>query len=237
VPLSIIYQDEYLVVINKPHGLLVHRSPIAADATEFALQLLRDQLGQKVYLVHRIDRKTSGVLVFALSAEVCSVLGKSWQERKVDKTYLAIVRGWPSDDESVIDYELANEAGTAQQAVTRYRCLQRVELPVAYGRYTTSRYTLVEAYPETGRMHQIRRHLSHIRYPIVGDRPHGCSKQNRLWKSKWKMTYMMLHARAVTFHHPITARPLTVVAPLSAEMERVCGILNLQINDTHAHTR
>jgi len=227
LPLPILYQDEHLVAINKPHGLLVHRSPTAADATEFALQQLRDQLQRKVYLVHRIDRKTSGVLLFALSPEINATVGKAFADRTVRKTYLAIVRGWIPHDEDIIDYALTNEAGKPQEASTRYRCLQRVEVEVPYGRYQTSRYTLVEAYPETGRMHQIRRHMNHIRYPIVGDRPYGCSKQNKLWKHRWQMHDMMLHARSLILAHPVTKEEITVVAPVSSEMQRVMEILDI----------
>lgn len=227
LPLPILYQDEHLVAINKPHGLLVHRSPIAADATEFALQQLRDQLQRKVYLVHRIDRKTSGVLLFALSPEINAAVGKAFADRKVSKTYLAIVRGWIPYDQATIDYALKNEAGKSQEASTRYRCLERVEVEVPHGRYQTSRYTLVEVYPETGRMHQIRRHMNHIRYPIIGDRPHGCSKQNKLWKHRWQMHDMMLHARALTIGHPSTSQRISIVAPISSEMQRVMKILNM----------
>ncbi len=227
--LPIIYRDEHLVIINKPHGLLVHRSPIAADVTEFALQKLRDQIDQKVYLVHRLDRKTSGVLVFALSPQVNSILGKDFRDRKVYKTYKAIVRGWILEDEGTIDYDLKNEKGTTQSAVTRYRCMSRIELPVPYDRYQTSRYTIVELYPETGRMHQIRRHLNHIRYPIIGDRPYGCSKQNKLWKEKWQMTSMMLHAHKLRFVHPITKIEMEIVADMSNEMRRVISILDHEV--------
>jgi len=207
---------------------LVHRSPIAADVTEFALQQLRDQLGQKVYLVHRIDRKTSGILVFALSPEINKQLGEAFRDRRVVKTYRAICRGWLPDKSGTVDYALTNDDGKTQDAITHYKCLQRVELDVAFGRYQTSRYTLVEAYPETGRMHQIRKHLSHLRYPIIGDRPHGCNKQNKLWKEKWNMLNMMLHAYKLEFTHPVTDKKIKLEAPLSFEMKRVFEILGIR---------
>ncbi|MCL4171266.1 UNVERIFIED_CONTAM: hypothetical protein GTU68_039054 [Idotea baltica] len=228
--LEIIYQDEYLVAINKPHGLLVHRSPIAADATEFALQSLRDQLGQKVYLVHRIDRKTSGVLVFALNQNINAVVGAEFKERRVDKTYIAIVRGWIPDDNGMIDYDLTNDTGKTQSAISNYKVIERIELNLAFGRYQTSRYTIVEVYPVTGRMHQIRKHMSHIRYPIIGDRPYGCSKQNRLWKEKWNMKCMMLHAKEINLVHPVLKKPIKIVAEISSEMKRVHQILNYKTN-------
>lgn len=215
------------MAINKPHGLLVHRSSIAADATEFALQLLRDQLGRKVYLTHRIDRKTSGVLLFALDQETNTVMGSKFSSRNIDKKYFAIVRGWIPEDIGIIDYDLVNDKEKIQAAKTKIKVVKRVELDVAYGRYNTSRYSIVEAYPETGRMHQIRKHFSHIRHPIIGDRPYGCSKQNRLWKEKWNMTTMMLHASELKFEHPRSKNSVTIHATLSEEMARVLNILKV----------
>ena len=119
-PLSILYQSADLVAINKPHGLLVHRSPIASDASEFAVQLLRDQLGQRVYPVHRLDRKTSGVLLFALSETMNSAMQIQFAEGNVQKTYVAIVRGY-TPDEQVIDYPLRRdnrEPAVLQDAIT-----------------------------------------------------------------------------------------------------------------------
>ena len=147
--LDIIFWDEHLVAINKPHGLLVHRSPIACDAKEFALQLLRDQLNQHVFPAHRLDRKTGGVLLFALSKEVEKLMQQQFSDNLVDKKYLAIVRGH-TDDGGEIDYPLRKENGTLQEAFTRYKTLARAELDVPLGSHPTSRYSLVEANPQTG---------------------------------------------------------------------------------------
>ena len=222
--LDILYQDDHLVAINKPHGLLVHRSPIASDATEFALQLLRDQLERHVFPAHRLDRKTGGVLLFALSKEVEKLVQQQFQENRVDKKYLAIVRGF-TDDEGEIDYALRKENGTLQEAFTRYKTLARAELDVPLGNHPTSRYSLVEANPATGRMHQLRKHFSHIFHPIIGDRTHGCNKQNKLFKERWQLDTMLLHASQLSFHHPVTKAPIHIEAPLQAEFLRVMGIM------------
>src|ERR1700761_2285729 len=140
--LDIIYQDDHLIAINKPHGLLVHRSSIAADVEEFAIQLLRDQIGQKVYPCHRIDRKTGGVLLFALNKETEIAMQQQFMNNEVEKRYLAIVRGF-TDDEGVIDYPLRKENGTLQDALTNYKTLKRAELAVPHGSHPTSRYSLV----------------------------------------------------------------------------------------------
>ena len=216
--LEIIYQDEVMVVINKPTGLLVHRSPIAADASEFAIQVLRDQLGQKVYPVHRLDRKTSGLLVFALNEEVNKHLQMAFMNRKIDKKYVALVRGFITE-KGTIDYALTNEAGKVQDALTHFKLLQQFEIEIPNGKFTTARFSLVEVEPETGRMHQIRKHFAHIFHPIIGDRPHGCNKQNKLFLEKWGMNSMLLHASELTFKHPVSDQEMTFEARLPADFK------------------
>ena len=223
--LDILYRDEYLIAINKPHGLLVHRSSIAADVEEFALQILRDQIGVKVNPVHRIDRKTGGVLLFAFDKAVEVAMQQQFMENKVSKKYLAIVRGHTPDSEE-IDYPLRKENGTEQEAFTAYTTLKRAELEVPFGKHATSRYSLVEVIPQTGRMHQIRKHMSHIFHPIIGDRTHGCNKQNKLFKEQWEMTTMLLHASHLNFVHPITQQIINIDAPLQDEFKRVIQIMN-----------
>ena len=227
--LDIIYHDDHLVAINKPHGLLVHRSPIANDVTEFALQILRDQLGQKVFPAHRLDRKTGGVLLFALSKDAEKLMQQQFQENLVVKKYLAIVRGY-TDDSGEIDYPLRRENGTLQEAFTRYKTLARAELDMPFGNHPTSRYSLVEARPETGRMHQLRKHFSHIFHPIIGDRTHGCNKQNKLFKERWELDTMLLHASQISFIHPLTKTQVHIEAPLQDEFLRIMGVMGWGVN-------
>ena len=223
--LDILYRDDHLIAINKPHDLLVHRSPIAADVEEFALQLLRDQVGQWVNPVHRIDRKTGGVLLFSFNKDVEIAMHQQFMDNKVKKKYLAIVRGHTPDAEA-IDYPLRKENGAIQDAFTSYITLKRAELDVPLGTHPTSRYSLIEATPTTGRMHQIRKHMAHVFHPIIGDRTHGCNKQNRLFKSKWEMTTMLLHAVELRFQHPVTGKEIIVEAPLQQEFKRVMELMN-----------
>lgn len=226
--LDIIYRDEYLIAINKPHGLLVHRSKIAAEAEEFALQLLRDQIGQKVNPVHRIDRKTGGVLLFAFDKQVEIAMQKQFAENLVKKKYLAIVRGHTPNNGD-IDYPLRRENGTLQEAFTTYKTLNRAELDVPLGQHPTSRYSLIEATPATGRMHQLRKHFAHIFHPIIGDRTHGCNKQNKLFKEKWEMETMLLHASSVEFDHPVTGDPIVIEAALQSEVLRMMGLMGWSV--------
>jgi tRNA pseudouridine65 synthase len=223
--LDILYQDDFLVAINKPHGLLVHRSPIAHDVQEFALQLLRNQLCRPVYPVHRLDRKTGGILLFALDKEYEHLMHQLFAAKKITKKYLTIVRGY-TDDAGEIDYPLKKENGTLQDAFTTYCTLNRAELNIALGQHPTTRYSLVEATPTTGRMHQLRRHFAHILHPIIGDRPHGCNKQNRHFKETWQMDTMMLHASYVSFTHPVTGHAVEIDAPLQDEFKRVMSIMS-----------
>ena len=225
LPLQILYHDEHLIAINKPHGLLVHRFAIAADTSEFAVQILRDQIGQRVYPVHRFDRKTSGVLLFALNGEANSCLQQAFMSKEVSKKYLAIVRGF-TPEKGTIDYPLTTDDGKTQDAVTHYRTLQQFEIPVPFGKFETSRYSLVEVTPETGRMHQIRKHFAHIFHPIIGDRPYGCNKQNKLFLEKWHMNTMLLHASELQFTHPVTKELISISADLQMEFERVIEIMS-----------
>jgi len=225
--LEIIYQDEYLIAINKPHGLLVHQSSIARDATEFALQMLRDQVGKHVSPVHRLDRKTSGVLLFAFDKVSEIAMHQQFMEGATDKKYLAILRGFTPDAMN-IDYPLAKENGTIQEAFTSFKTLQKAEINVPLGKFSTSRYSLVEATPKTGRMHQLRKHFSHILHPIIGDRTHGCNKQNKLFTEQWQMNTMLLHASKLTFIHPVTQKEIKLQANLHDEFKRTMKMMEMK---------
>lgn len=225
--LEILYQDEDIIAINKPHGLLVHRSSIARDASEFALQLLRDQIGQPVYPAHRLDRKTAGILLFSLNKETDKELQQLFQNQLVDKRYIAVLRGH-APEEMLIDYPLKKDNGVIQEAQTNFKTIAKAELPFPSGKFPTSRYSLVEANPTTGRMHQLRKHFAHIFHPIIGDRPHGCNKQNKFWKENFEMDTMMLHASEITFKHPKTQNIITIQAGLQPEFQRVLTLLNLE---------
>ena len=219
--LPILYRDEYYVAIDKPPGLLVHRSPISRDRV-FALQLLRDQLGHRVYPLHRLDRATSGVMLFALSPEAAAGVGRQFDGGSVDKEYLAVVRGW-LDDAGLIDHPLADEDGNgaAQPAQTRFRCLARVELPYAVDRYPTARYSLVAVNPLSGRRQQIRRHFKHVSHHLVGDTTHGNGRHNRFFREVLQIRRMLLLARSLDFQHPYHGERVRIEAGPDPDWQRV----------------
>ncbi|RCS58723.1 pseudouridylate synthase [Parvibium lacunae] len=211
--------------------------------TQFAVQMLRDQICQHVYPVHRLDRGTSGVLLFALNREVASLLGKQFEAQTVEKTYLAIVRGHPPE-RGTIDYPLSRQPDAAeylpsgmqrelapQPAVTHYQRLATVTLPVMVERYPTSRYALMRLHPETGRRHQLRRHMKHIAHPIIGDATHGKGIHNRYFKQTYDCGRLLLACVKIAFIHPLTAQPCQVRAPLSNDFASLLPKLGWQAID------
>jgi tRNA pseudouridine65 synthase len=222
--LEIIYRDEYLIAINKPSGLLVHRSWLDTHATEFAVQKLRDQIGQHVYPVHRLDRPTSGVLLFLLDKSHMTNLMKQFAEQKTDKRYLAVVRGHIG--EGLLDYALkkkldkiadkyASQEQQAQEAQTAYKGIAFCELPIAVRPYPQSRYSLVELIPKTGRRHQLRRHMKHLFHPIIGDTTHGDGKHNDMFRDNFGSDRLLLHSSLLAINHPVTGKRVIIHAPLN----------------------
>ncbi|MBS0571007.1 MAG: pseudouridylate synthase [Proteobacteria bacterium] len=225
--IEILHDDADLLAVNKPAGLLVHRSKIANDETDFLLDRLAAQVAMPLHLAHRLDRATSGVVLLAKSREVAGQLGELFMARAVTKRYLAVVRGWP-DPEGVIDYPLPDvrERSPRKPALTRWHTLATATLPIAMGKYPEQRYALVEALPETGRYRQIRKHLHHVSHHIVGDTSHGRGDHNRLWRIHFGLHRMLLHAWRLEFSHPRSGKRTRVQAPLDAAWQSVLERFN-----------
>ncbi|WP_333679746.1 pseudouridine synthase [Dyella sp.] len=221
--LEILYQDDSLMAVNKPAGLAVHRSKMVGNADTFLIDVLREQVGGTLYLAHRLDRATSGVLLIARSSEIAASMGEQFMSREVHKQYLTVVRGWPEPAEGVVDYPLpgSRESGPRRDARTRYRRLAAVEVPIALGRYPQQRYALVLTEPQTGRFRQIRKHMAHIHHPVVGDCQHGRSDHNRLYKQYFSCHRMLLHAWRLNFRHPVDGRPMALEAPLDPAFDAI----------------
>lgn len=274
--LSILYQDEFLVAVDKPAGLFVHRSFMDKDEVYFALQLVRDQIGQYVYPVHRLDRPTSGVLIFALTKDVATKLSEAFANKSKQaelqpslsstdvandlpdgladgvesnsggdlgcdlsmvKTYYALVRGHLINTSGLIDHALKEKLDKigdkhvsrdkpAQAAKSYYQVKQQASLPIRVGKFDSVRYSLVQVRPITGRRHQIRRHLAHLRHPIIGDINYGDNKQNPFFIEHFNFKRLMLHAYSLSFKHPITQKPIEITAPFDPGWQQVFTELN-----------
>ncbi|WP_449286511.1 pseudouridine synthase [Marinobacter sp. PE14] len=232
-PLSILYRDDYLLIVHKPAGLLVHRSPIDKHETEFALQYARAlNGGQHVYPVHRLDRPTSGILMFARDSDTARSLGLAMMAGEVAKTYLAMVRGWPPEHgeidyplrEEPEDRRLKGEEQPVRDALTCYRTLATTEIPVEIEKYPSSRYAVVELEPKTGRKHQLRRHMKHINHPIIGDANHGRGRHNRYFAERFGQGRLMLAATRMAFRHPVSGKPMTISAAPEASFLEVLSL-------------
>ncbi|MFQ3209468.1 MAG: tRNA pseudouridine65 synthase [Colwellia sp.] len=272
--LTILYQDEFMVAVDKPAGLFVHRSYMDKDEIYFALQLVRDQVRQYVYPVHRLDRPTSGVLLFALTKDVATKLNEAFankssqvglrsqlktelavesdhnlvQQDKVAelstnegidgcdvamvKTYYAVVRGHLAIPEDLIDHALkekldklgdknVNRDKPAQSAQSYYQVKQQASLPIKVGKFDSVRYSLVEVRPITGRRHQIRRHLAHLRHPILGDINYGDNKQNPFFIEHFGFKRLMLHAKSLEFNHPVSNERIKISAPFDRQWQQI----------------
>lgn len=229
--IPILYQDQDLIIINKPAGLLVHRTKMDFHETESAVDHLREKLGQQIFTVHRLDKPTAGVLIFALSSENAKTLSEQFMNKTVQKEYTAIVRGVP-ESEVIINHPLKEEKDELsdkkarkdtppQEAITHVRLIAKVELPYQVDKYPTSRYSLVKANPITGRKHQIRRHLRHINCPIIGDINHGSGKHNRFFENEFKIRKLLLACTQITFQHPKTGVQLNIKADLSDDFKGI----------------
>lgn len=223
--MDLLYRDEALAVVDKPAGLMVHDSALARGETDFAADRLRDALGCRIHLVHRLDRATSGCLLIAFDREVASALGKQLMSHAVRKQYLAVCRGWPDAESFTVDHPLDGGPGKPEKkaAVTHFRRLATGELPEPAAGFETSRFALLACEPQTGRFRQIRRHLKHVFHHLIGDTSHGDGRRNQQFR-RLGVHRMLLHARALEFAHPVGGAPLRVVAPVDAEFRRALDL-------------
>jgi tRNA pseudouridine65 synthase len=210
--LELLYRDDHYVAVYKPADLSVHAGDLHRDH-KVAMRLLRNQLGQRVYPVHRLDRPTAGVLIFALNSESAGRLSALFRERLMQKTYLAIARGH-SPLAGLIDHDLAPSREAAPRpARTQFQRVATVELPIAVGPYPFARYSLVRAYPETGRYHQIRKHFHHISHHLIGDTAYGDGRHNRLFREHFNWHRLCLIAESLSFQHPFLGVPIHITTP------------------------
>ncbi|MES2858308.1 MAG: pseudouridine synthase [Pseudomonadota bacterium] len=223
--LAVLYADASLAVVDKPAGLMVHDSALARGETDFAADRLREQFGKPIFLVHRLDRATSGCLLLAFDRETASAMGKAVMSGDVEKHYLAMCRGWPAEQTFLVDHPLDGGPGKPlkKPAQTAFEVLDTCELAMPSGGFETSRYALLRASPLTGRFRQIRRHLKHLSHHLIGDTSHGDGRHNRHFRMLG-IHRMLLHAQRLGFVHPHTGARLDVEAPVDTEFARALAL-------------
>jgi tRNA pseudouridine65 synthase len=229
--LEILYKDRYIVVINKPSGLLVHKSMIDRHEIYYAMKILRDQIGQWVYPIHRLDKPTSGVLLFALDRQTARLMNEQFKAHTIQKRYIAVVRGY-TEQEGIVDHALkekldkisdkdAKKEKEAQEALTYYKRLETVEIDKPVGRYDKTRYSLVELLPQTGRKHQLRRHMKHISHHILGDTKYGRGEHNKFIRAEYDIHRLLLHCVSLEIEHPYSGENLLFEAKFDVVFEKV----------------
>lgn len=224
--MNIVYEDEWIIVIDKPAKMLVYPSPMAKNCHWFATKELAKLGYTKLHTIHRLDRPTSGVLLFAKEKEMARALSELFKNGEVKKTYHALVRGHTPIN-GIIDKDLKKDGeGELQLAQTKFESIQYFLLNEEISRYPQSRFTLVQVEPLTGRMHQIRRHFSHLRNPIIGDKRYGDRHYNKYIKEHFEIENLMLHASKLEFEHPATKEMLKIEAPLADSFYSLLVILD-----------
>ena len=227
--LEILYCDEHLAVVNKPAGMMAHRSKMSSGEETFLHDVLQSQLQRPIFLIHRLDRATSGCCLIAFDAETAGALGKQVMANAIDKTYWAIARGWPAEDVFTVDYPLDGGPGKREkkQAITHFNVLARAEVPMPSQGFETSRYSWLEVRLDTGRFRQIRRHLKHLFHHLIGDTSHGDGRHNRNFRMMG-IHRMLLHSRGLGFEHPYTQKRLDILAPVEAEFQKALNLFEGQ---------
>jgi tRNA pseudouridine65 synthase len=225
--LPLLHLDDTLAVVDKPAGLMVHDSSLARGETDFLADRLREQLGRPIFLVHRLDRATSGCLLVAFDRDTAAKLGQVMMSRDVEKEYWAVCRGWPAEERFTIDHPLDGGPGKPQKkpALTQFVRLATCELALPSQGFETSRYALLSAQPLTGRFRQIRRHLKHAFHHLIGDSSHGDGRHNRNFRMLG-IHRMLLHARRLAFMHPVTGARLVLTAPVDAEFAKALALFD-----------
>lgn len=227
--IKILWQDEYYAFLYKPAGVLIHRSIFSAER-DTLVKRLYSQFESPPLPVHRLDRPVSGVLAAAFTSDAAAALSECFRTGTIQKIYWAVVRGF-IPDKGVIDTALKNyDTGVVKEAESEYRRIATAELPVPSRKFDTSRYSLVEVRPRTGRFHQIRRHLAGIGYPIVGDTSHGDTYCNHHFSEHFEVEGLLLHAGRIELEHPISGEQLSISADPPESFCRVFELFNWEIS-------
>jgi len=210
--IDILFEDDFCIIVNKPNNVLVHHSYYSRNIKDDSLlQLLRKQFNnQKFYPVHRLDRKTSGLLLLAKDKTKVSKFQDLFTSNLIHKKYFALVRGFVTE-KGKIDSRVKNaDTGIYKDALTFYNPISSIELPIAVQPYSTARYSVIEFEPKTGRMHQLRKHANKIAHPIIGDHKYGNRHHNQMFETEFKVDNLFLHAHQLVFEHPFTSKTVQI---------------------------
>jgi tRNA pseudouridine65 synthase len=221
-----LFREDELLGVNKPAGVPVHGGRILTDQPETLLMMIRSHEGKVVHPAHRLDRPVSGVMILSGSKPMLAQLGREFENRQVRKCYLAVARGWTEPGGTISHplYPARDDRKTnsvAREAVTRYQRIAQVEIPFPVHPYPASRYSLLALYPETGRRHQLRRHMKHISHHLIGDTTYGRGEHNLMFREKFDCHRLLLHAWSLEFRHPANHKRVRIQAPLDAEFRHV----------------
>lgn len=225
---EVLYIDEYMVAINKPFGYLVHRTELDEEQDLILVKLLSEKFGRKVYSVHRLDKKTTGVILFAFERETVKLLHQQFRSRQIKKTYLAVVKGAPACRGEIESF-LTNIDGESQWALSYFKVIETINTSHQHHpSFPANHYSILKLYPLTGRTHQLRKHLASIYHPILGDRTHGSLKQNAFLNDYFDFNEMLLHSCQIHFSHPISNENITITADLGDEYLRMLYVMGFK---------
>ena len=226
--LEISFEDDYLIAVNKPNNVLVHHSHMARNQSEDAslVELLQKQFQQKFYPIHRLDRKTSGIILCAKNKEYVAKFQELFLNNQIQKIYWGLVRGHMSKYGKIDTPVKGRDANVYKEALTYFKCFKTAESEIAVHPYSNSRYSLVELTPKTGRLHQLRIHLNKISHPLIGDPKYGDRFHNRMFSSEFKCEHLFLHAKEIHFKHPYTSKNHSITAELPCHWQKVNHYLN-----------
>jgi tRNA pseudouridine65 synthase len=228
--IEIVFEDDVLVVVNKPNNYLIHQSHYARNITEITLlEMLQQQLGFPLFPIHRLDRKTSGILLLLKDKSFVAPFQALFTNNLIEKKYFAIVRGFAPETGKIDSPVKNDDTGVYKTALTHYKTIYSVELDIPVHPYAKSRYSLMELTPKTGRMHQLRKHLNKINHPIVGDYKYGDRFHNRMYETQFNCNYLFLHAHQIEFEHPLSHHKMIFTADFPEDWLNMFNEFNWQL--------
>lgn len=225
--IQIIYQDEYLIVVEKPVDLPVHKNDFMPHDADYLTKMVGDITGKWIYNVHRLDSKTSGLIVLAFSSEVAHQMALLFEKKEIQKKYIAIVQGEPGMGKFDTKVVVKKKSKFKKPALTNYQTLRTIKTGISHGDKKDIKLSLVEIDPETGRWHQIRQHFAQHRFDILGDSHHGDFTLNKIVTERTGIKRLFLHASGLNFIHPVTEQQMNFKSETPLEFTLIMNNLKL----------